>query len=204
MIAQDPVGGRAGDPGLERPDQRLAGRPAARRAERRRPAATTAPRAQLQGQGFAVARRDVDSSQPKDTVIDQQPKRRLRASRGGTVTLYVSKGPKESTIPDVTSQDEASATQTLEQCRLLASTCRSRTRPTRTRTASCSPRTRPAAPKPRPGTTVTIVVGPARAGALRRGSASQCSWAGARASTTSRSPRLARCSRRSTRRATRR
>ena len=29
---------------------------------------------QLQGEGFAVARRDVDSSQPKDTVIDQQPK----------------------------------------------------------------------------------------------------------------------------------
>ncbi|MEP6909763.1 MAG: Stk1 family PASTA domain-containing Ser/Thr kinase [Actinomycetota bacterium] len=69
----------------------------------------------LQGQGFAVARRDVDSSQPKDTVIDQQPKGGAGLARGGTVILYVSKGPKESTIPDVTSQDEASATQTLEQ-----------------------------------------------------------------------------------------
>jgi beta-lactam-binding protein with PASTA domain/predicted Ser/Thr protein kinase len=70
---------------------------------------------QLQGQGFAVARRDVESSQPKDTVIDQQPKGGGSGARGSTVTLYVSKGPKEATIPDVTSQDEASAQQTLEQ-----------------------------------------------------------------------------------------
>jgi eukaryotic-like serine/threonine-protein kinase len=70
---------------------------------------------QLQGRGFAVARRDVDSSQPKDTVIDQQPKGGSELARGGTVILYVSKGPKESTIPDVTSQDEAAATQALEQ-----------------------------------------------------------------------------------------
>jgi eukaryotic-like serine/threonine-protein kinase len=70
---------------------------------------------QLQGAGFAVARRDVESSQPKDTVIDQQPKGGGSAARGSTVILYVSKGPKEATIPDVTSQDEASAQQTLEQ-----------------------------------------------------------------------------------------
>ena len=70
---------------------------------------------QLQGAGFAVARRDVESSQPKDTVIDQQPKGGGSAARGSTVILYVSKGPKEATIPDVTSQDEASAEQTLEQ-----------------------------------------------------------------------------------------
>jgi serine/threonine-protein kinase len=70
---------------------------------------------QIQGQGFAVARRDVDSSQPKDTVIDQQPKGGSELARGGTVILYVSKGPKESTIPDVTSQDEEAATEALEQ-----------------------------------------------------------------------------------------
>src|SRR5207244_3638175 len=69
----------------------------------------------LQGQGFAVARHDVASVQPKDVVIAQQPKEGSDLARGGTVTLFVSKGPKESTIPDVTSQDEASARQTLEQ-----------------------------------------------------------------------------------------
>jgi eukaryotic-like serine/threonine-protein kinase len=70
---------------------------------------------QLQGAGFAVARRDVDSSQPKDTVIDQDPRGGASLSRGGTVTLFVSKGPKQSTIPNVESQDEASARQVLEQ-----------------------------------------------------------------------------------------
>jgi serine/threonine-protein kinase len=70
---------------------------------------------QLQGQGFAVARRDVDSSQPVDTVIDQQPKGGGSLARGGTVTLFVSRGPEQSTIPDVTSQDEESATDALER-----------------------------------------------------------------------------------------
>jgi beta-lactam-binding protein with PASTA domain/predicted Ser/Thr protein kinase len=70
---------------------------------------------QLQGAGFAVARQNVDSSQPKDTVIDQDPRGGSSLARGGTVTLFVSKGPKQATIPDVTSQDEASARQVLEQ-----------------------------------------------------------------------------------------
>jgi eukaryotic-like serine/threonine-protein kinase len=67
--------------------------------------------ASLQGQGFGVKRTDVDSDQPKDTVVDQSPD---RAPSGATITLSVSKGPKTSTVPDVTSQDEASAKSTLQ------------------------------------------------------------------------------------------
>ncbi len=67
--------------------------------------------AQLQNAGFAVARKNVDSNQPKDTVIDQQPTG--SASPGATIKLSVSKGPKESTVPDVTNLDEHSARQTL-------------------------------------------------------------------------------------------
>ena len=70
---------------------------------------------QLQGEGFAVARRDVESSQPKDVVIDQEPSGGAGLARGGTVTLFVSKGPKQSTIPEVGGYDEETATQTLEQ-----------------------------------------------------------------------------------------
>jgi beta-lactam-binding protein with PASTA domain len=70
---------------------------------------------QLQAAHFAVARKDVESSQPKGVVIDQKPRGGEGLTRGGTVTLYVSKGPKTSTIPDVTSQDEDSARQTLER-----------------------------------------------------------------------------------------
>jgi len=68
--------------------------------------------ATLQNEGFAVLRKNVDSNQPKDMVIDQSPSG--SAQRGATITLSVSKGPKTSTVPDVTSQDEQSATETLQ------------------------------------------------------------------------------------------
>jgi beta-lactam-binding protein with PASTA domain/predicted Ser/Thr protein kinase len=66
----------------------------------------------LRDQGFLVSRKDVDSDQPQDTVVDQSPSG--SAPKGSTIELSVSKGPKESTVPDVTSQDEASARATLE------------------------------------------------------------------------------------------
>jgi eukaryotic-like serine/threonine-protein kinase len=67
----------------------------------------------LQAQGFAVARRDVDSERPKGEVVDQSPS--SQAPKGSTITLSVSKGPPMSTVPDVTAQDEGSAQSTLEQ-----------------------------------------------------------------------------------------
>jgi serine/threonine-protein kinase len=63
----------------------------------------------LQGAGFAVATKSVASSQPKDIVVDQSPKPGTSQPPGTTITLSVSKGPKTSTVPDVTSQDQASA-----------------------------------------------------------------------------------------------
>jgi serine/threonine-protein kinase len=68
--------------------------------------------AALQNQGFAVKRTDVDSDQAKGIVVDQSPSG--RAQKGSTITLSVSKGPKTAPVPDVTSQDEASARSTLE------------------------------------------------------------------------------------------
>jgi hypothetical protein len=68
--------------------------------------------ATLQNDGFAVARTNVESDQPKDTVVDQSPSG--QAKPGSTISLSVSKGPKMSTVPDVTSQDEASARSALE------------------------------------------------------------------------------------------
>jgi eukaryotic-like serine/threonine-protein kinase len=68
--------------------------------------------ATLQQQGFGVKRVDVDSNDPKGNVVDQSPSG--RAQQGSTVTLSVSKGPKQSTVPDVTSQDTGSARSTLQ------------------------------------------------------------------------------------------
>jgi serine/threonine-protein kinase len=68
--------------------------------------------ATLQNDGFAVSRTNVESDQPKDTVVDQSPSG--QAKPGSTISLSVSKGPKTSQVPDVTSQDEQSARSTLE------------------------------------------------------------------------------------------
>ena len=69
---------------------------------------------QLQGLGFAVARQDVTSSQPVNTVIAQSPTGGVAAPAGSTVTLSVSLGPPATPVPDVTSTDQSSATATLQ------------------------------------------------------------------------------------------
>jgi serine/threonine-protein kinase len=63
--------------------------------------------AALQHEGFAVSRRDVDSNDAADTVVDQSPSG--SAPPGSTITLSVSKGPTTSTVPDVTSISQSDA-----------------------------------------------------------------------------------------------
>ena len=58
-----------------------------------------------------MSRVDVESDQPADRVVDQSPSG--SAPAGSTIKLSVSKGPKTSSVPDVTSQDEQSARDTL-------------------------------------------------------------------------------------------
>jgi eukaryotic-like serine/threonine-protein kinase len=57
----------------------------------------------LLGSGFAVRRKDVESDQPKDTVVAQSPDAGTYQPPGSTIVLSVSKGPTTSTVPDVTS-----------------------------------------------------------------------------------------------------
>jgi beta-lactam-binding protein with PASTA domain/predicted Ser/Thr protein kinase len=60
----------------------------------------------LQGGGFKVGPpRYVDDDRPKDTVIGQDPSGNSSAARGSTITLTVSRGPKTTTVPDVTGED---------------------------------------------------------------------------------------------------
>jgi eukaryotic-like serine/threonine-protein kinase len=68
----------------------------------------------LQAANFAVATKSVASSQPKDTVVDQSPGPGTSQPPGTTITLSISKGPKTSTVPDVQSQDQASAQSELQ------------------------------------------------------------------------------------------
>jgi serine/threonine-protein kinase len=68
---------------------------------------------QLQGLDFSVAREDVESDQPRGTVVDQDPEGGSLAGRGATVTLSVSEGPTTVRVPFVESVDRATAEQTL-------------------------------------------------------------------------------------------
>ncbi|HET7856389.1 MAG TPA: Stk1 family PASTA domain-containing Ser/Thr kinase [Gaiellaceae bacterium] len=112
----------------------------------------------LQGAGFAVARRDVESDQPKGNVISQDPAGGSSAARGSTVTLSVSKGPKTSAIPDVTSQDEDTARATLERSGFEVVVEDEQTTDPGSDGLVLS-QDPPGGTKAKPGTTVTIVVG---------------------------------------------
>jgi eukaryotic-like serine/threonine-protein kinase len=70
---------------------------------------------QLQGLGFGVARSDVDSDEAQGIVVGQDPAANSTQPKGSTVTLQVSKGPKTSGIPDVTSQARDQAQAQLEE-----------------------------------------------------------------------------------------
>jgi serine/threonine-protein kinase len=63
----------------------------------------------LQGMGFAVKRQNVESDQPKDTVVGSDPEGGSGVAPGSTVTLSVSKGPKTTAVPDVTSYGQGDA-----------------------------------------------------------------------------------------------
>ena len=114
--------------------------------------------AQLQAAGFAVVRRDVDSDQPRGTVVGQEPAGNSSVSRGATITLSVSKGPKTSAVPEVSSLDRGTATSTLEN-----SGFRVRVAPQQTDDPSLDNVVLAQDPaggsQAKPGTTVTITVG---------------------------------------------
>jgi len=69
----------------------------------------------LQGAGFAVAREDVDDEGPEGVVVGQSPAAGTQQGKGSVITLQVSKGPKTSQIPDVTSLTATDATSQLNK-----------------------------------------------------------------------------------------
>lgn len=69
--------------------------------------------AQLQTAGFNVGRVDVESDRPAGEVVAQNPAGNSTASKGSSVTLSISKGPKTIEVPDVTLQPIADARTTL-------------------------------------------------------------------------------------------
>jgi beta-lactam-binding protein with PASTA domain len=68
---------------------------------------------QLLAAGFAVAKHLVEAQQPANTVVAQHPAANTSQAPGTTITLDVSKGPNTTAVPDVTSQQQADAINTL-------------------------------------------------------------------------------------------
>jgi eukaryotic-like serine/threonine-protein kinase len=69
----------------------------------------------LLGKGFAVSRVDVDASDAKGIVVGQDPAPGTFQNPNTNIKLSVSKGPKTSTVPDVTSISQADAVAQLRE-----------------------------------------------------------------------------------------
>ena len=113
---------------------------------------------ELQAKGFAVKRNDQDSNEAAGIVLSQDPGGNTLAPEGSTITLAVSKGPKTTQVPDVTSIDEQTATTTLQQSGFKVKVVRQQVAdPSQNNVVlDQSP---PPNSQAKPGTTVTIYVG---------------------------------------------
>ena len=63
----------------------------------------------LRGQGFVVARVDIQSDQAQGVVVAEDPPPGTEISKGSKITLSVSKGPATTQVPDVTGQSQPNA-----------------------------------------------------------------------------------------------
>jgi serine/threonine-protein kinase len=71
-------------------------------------------KAALEDDGFVVKRSDQNSNVEPNTVIDTRPSPGTELQRGATVTVIVSKGPKDVAVPNVVDLDEESARTKIE------------------------------------------------------------------------------------------
>jgi serine/threonine-protein kinase len=75
---------------------------------------TAAAHSELRNAGFAFTDNQVNSTQPKGTVIAQNPVGGSTVNKGTSVSLTISKGPNTASVPDLTGQTQAQATTTLQ------------------------------------------------------------------------------------------
>jgi beta-lactam-binding protein with PASTA domain/predicted Ser/Thr protein kinase len=118
----------------------------------------------LQGAGFAVARQDVDSDQPKGDVVNQSPVPGSQAAVGSKVTLQVSRGPTTTPVSDVTGLDEETARATLESEGFKVTVQETEVFDP-TQDGTVVDQTPPGGTDAKPGTKVVITVGRFNAGA---------------------------------------
>ena len=112
----------------------------------------------LLGQGFAVKRIDVDSSELPGTVIAQDPAPNTSIPPGSTITLTVSRGPKDKPVPSVVNLDIDSARTTLTDAGFKVRIVYQDTQD-QSLDGVVTLQDPPSNTQAKPGTTVTITVG---------------------------------------------
>jgi beta-lactam-binding protein with PASTA domain/predicted Ser/Thr protein kinase len=112
----------------------------------------------LQGQGFAVAKKLVDSEQPAGVVVDTDPKPNSSVAPGSSITLLVSKGPKEQQVPSVENLDVDSAKSVLQDAKFKSTVVYQDTTDGSLDGVVISQDPAPGTKAP-PGTVVTLTVG---------------------------------------------
>ncbi len=79
-------------------------------------------RRRLESAGFKVdVRRDFSDALPTGQVLETSPPQRSRLERGSTVTMVVSRGSQQATVPDVVGKPRADAEKAVEDASLQAS-----------------------------------------------------------------------------------
>jgi eukaryotic-like serine/threonine-protein kinase len=110
----------------------------------------------VQNAGFSVAVIDVQSPRTSGTVIGEDPTAGAKADKGSTVTLSVSQGPGDRTIPSVLGLSQAAATRKLTRAELKV---RALQQPSQQYPSGEATGTDPKAGQPvAPGTQVTLFV----------------------------------------------
>ncbi|WP_327253873.1 Stk1 family PASTA domain-containing Ser/Thr kinase [Streptomyces sp. NBC_01244] len=72
---------------------------------------------ELQGKGFQIEKKTVESERPAGTVIEQNPKSG-EAEKGSTIELTVAKEISKVTVPDLTGKSQADASKALQALKL--------------------------------------------------------------------------------------
>ncbi|HWE55961.1 MAG TPA: Stk1 family PASTA domain-containing Ser/Thr kinase [Acidimicrobiales bacterium] len=111
----------------------------------------------LQQAGFTVGQQSQQSNQPTGTVVNQSPSGNSQAAQGSKVTLTVSSGPAQVTVPDVVGEDQSTAANRLGSAGLTLGTVSNQ--PSATVPSDSVVSTSPSAgTKVNPGSTVNLVV----------------------------------------------
>ncbi len=118
----------------------------------------------VQNAGFTAATLYVQDAKPSGTVISQNPQPLTKANEGSTITLKVSQGPGNTTVPTVVGLTERRAVRAIRRARLKLAGIRNES--SSQITAGEATRTQPAAGQQEPvgtGVTLFISTGPAQA-----------------------------------------